>query len=285
MAKSAIPDARRGNFFWVDPADLHLVDDPQHLLYDPRVKAPPDADLMASIAARGIHQPIGARKDGKRLDVVWGRRRVKAALELNKTRSKADRVLVPTRVFSGTDQEAYLSMLEENTQRQDDPPSLVAAKLSRGLKFGCSEHDLAEAAKCTPETIRNRLKLLDADAAVLKAVDNGVIGEVQARKLTDLSRNEQKKTLDEMVANGATRGAKSRKVIADKVEKNGHKETGNRKLSRADINRWLDELKDVPDSGSVVGALRMVIGDREALGGKYRPFRPKFLFVEDGKAE
>jgi ParB family chromosome partitioning protein len=279
MSKQAIPDSKRADLFKVEPERLRLVTDKSHVLYDPRVELPPDEALIASIRASGVLEPIAVRKDGTEFEVVFGRRRTKAAVELNRRSSKSEQILVPVFVWKGTDAEAYQAQLAENCVRQDDLPSVVVAKLSRGLRFGCTETDLAVAAGCTPDTIRNRLKLLDADKAVIAAVDAGTIGETQARKLTALPREQQRKVLDEMVSSGATKGAPARKKVEKALNGRNDKETGARKLTRVETLRWLDELAQHKGEHAhlFVMAARVMLGDREACSGKYRSYLPSFF--------
>lgn len=278
MAKQAIPDTKRGTYFWVEPERLKVVTDRTHPLYDPRAEWPPDDELVESIRRLGVLEPVAVRRNGDDLEVVFGRRRVVAAVELNRRikREGGEPVKVPTLKWDGTDAEARCALLAENAVRQDDPPGQLAQKLSYALKIGCQVGDLAQALGVTADTIRNKLKLLELAAPVLKAVDGGQLGEAVARKLSVLSRDEQVAEWDRMQSEGATKGAKAVKRVEERT-KGTSKETGGRMMRRSDVNRWLDELADNEGdlSGLVVGVLHYVLGDQDALGGRYRGYRPK----------
>lgn len=267
-------DAKRGTIFMVDPADLVLVTDEKHPLFDPRVNLPIDETLMASIEASGVLAPIRARKNGDKLEVIVGRQRVKATRKLNESRD-GNPILVPCVVTRGTDSELYAEMVAENVARRQDTPTMVAWKLQRGLRYGLTEQSWASTLGVSVETIKNRLKLLDAHPDVQKAVDSGVIGEAVARKLVSLDRDEQKKTLDEMIATGATKGAKARQ----KAEKKTGKKSGPRGLTQKQVKTWLDELAQVEHDqiGAAVAVLNAVLGDDDLLVGRYKKLRPSWL--------
>ena len=78
MGKSAI-DAPRVNAFSLDPDEVVLVTDPKHVLFDKRALLPPDEQLVKSIMAKGVLTPIHVFRDGDKVLVINGRRRVTAA--------------------------------------------------------------------------------------------------------------------------------------------------------------------------------------------------------------
>src|SRR3989337_1776752 len=95
MSKSAI-DAPRANLFLVDPDDLVVIGLDtnakslnDHYLFDATVREPIDETLVASIMTHGIIQPITVQKDGDKILVVAGRRRVRHAREANVRLKKA----------------------------------------------------------------------------------------------------------------------------------------------------------------------------------------------------
>lgn len=285
MSKTAIPEATRGSYFNLDPSLCTIVLDKDSPLYDKRALLEPDAGLMASLAEFGNIEPIVVRKNGDTYEVVVGRRRVKAALEINKTRAAGgieSPILLKALTVRGTDADLSLMVIAENSNRKDDPPSLQAEKIQRSINFGATAKQLSKAMGVTEQTVNARVRLLDCHASVQKAVDAGVIGETSARKLSALPRDQQKEELERMVEAGEVRGLKAKKAVEKAV--NGHsKETGARLRSRAFLNKWLDELaSNEGDSvGLVVGAIRYALGDDDALGGKYRAYKPKFAEAEE----
>ena len=78
-----IKGTKKGSFFWFKPDDprLIVITDPGHKLYDRRVEQPPSDALIESIAKDGMKQPVEVRKVGDEYQVVFGRKRVQAAIE------------------------------------------------------------------------------------------------------------------------------------------------------------------------------------------------------------
>lgn len=271
-----------GGLFRLPPEMLILVTDKNHPLYDPRVELPVDQGMVDSIEAFGIREPVEIRENGKgRYEIVFGRQRVKAALVVNVARRKARKepVQVPCTLFFGDDKQAWLDICTENAVRVNDPPSMEARKIQRGLQMGCQERDLAIAFKCTPETIRNRLKLLNAHVDLIQAVDDGSVGETLARRLTDLPREEQQEALAKMRAAGATKGAKGRRAVKNATGRGGKHESGGRMRSRRFVTDWIDHLaalgNDHPGGPIGIAILNYLLGDDDALdGGRVRQLKP-----------
>lgn len=212
--KSAI-DAQRLNAFLVEPEKLTLVTDPEHALYDPRVHLPVDENLVLNIMVHGVREAIHLAKDGDKLLVAAGRRRVKATIEANKRLRKDGREAVKIRAFveRGDDGDMMGVMILENEFRREDSPMVKAKKALRLLNLGKSEDEVAVMYGVAPATLRAWLSLLELAAPVQKAVEAGTVGTVAAATLAKLPKAEQAEALESLLeAGGGT--TKARQTVA-----------------------------------------------------------------------
>ena len=220
-------DGARGTFFWVDPEQLTIVNDPTRTdLYDPRVEREVDEELAQSLKQDGNLIALRVRKNGEALEVIDGRQRVKAALWANKNLPGMP-VKLKVELWKGSDQEAFAVMVEANSQRTDDTPMERARKINVALNVhGFSKQRVAAMFRCSSlTTLDNHLALLDLAAPVQKLVESGKLTETVARELVKLPREKQletaKELLDKGVAKGAAgvaavRGAKKGKAVQEK---------------------------------------------------------------------
>ncbi|GAA3861833.1 ParB N-terminal domain-containing protein [Streptomyces sedi] len=130
-----------GRLEYLDPHDL-VVDAFNHRKKRESGDATePDAALLASVRAVGVQVPLLVRPqaDGAGLGVVWGQRRLRAALAVAAEARKRGRpyALVPCLVrkdLAGADDEALMASMVENTHRaaageRDDVDALVQLSL------------------------------------------------------------------------------------------------------------------------------------------------------------
>lgn len=278
MAKTAIPQATRGTLFLVDPALCTIVDsDEAHPLYDPSAKHRlPDEGLIASVAELGVITPIILRPDGERYEVVAGRRRVRAALAVNETRTNGERIKIPAIVRRGDDGDLAAAVIVENLQREDLTPSQQASAFAHAMRFGLDEATLARKIGVSPAVVRNRLKLLDVRADVRAAVDAGTIGQDVALQLAALPRAEQDAALAAAKEHGMA-GPQARKLVrgmkqgksADEAAEGAR--NARRGMRRGDIEAWataLGKLTSEPrtsatPSGIILATLQAVLGEED----------------------
>lgn len=207
MAKQAI-DAKRGTHFLMDPADLYLVTDKEHPLYDTRVENDISESMVASIRVKGVIEPIVVRKNGERLEVIDGRQRTKNAIEANK-RLKAEgapEILVPVILRKEDDAIAFETSVELNEIRQSDDVITKAEKAVRLEKMGRTVDDIARAFGVTTVTIKSWLALFDLAPQVRTAVKNHQISAIDAvKELSSFTREEQVEKLEKLVASAPAR--------------------------------------------------------------------------------
>lgn len=138
------------------------------------------AELVDSIRARGILQPLLARphpEQKDRFQIIAGERRWRAA-------QQAGLHAVPTLIRSLSDAEAMAAALVENLQRQD----LNAIEESEGYhrlteEFGLTQERLAEAVGKSRSHVANMLRLRQLPATVQEEVRRGRLSAGHARAL------------------------------------------------------------------------------------------------------
>lgn len=225
MATKQALEGTRLNAFGMDPNDLTIVgldtkDGPEHPLYDPRVLAPLEESMVLSIMTHGVLEPVKVRKDGKAVEVVFGRRRVMHAREANKRLKKQGDEPIHVACMLERSKDVMGVSITENEIRKDDLLSAKAEKLVRYLATGKSEEDAAVAFGVTSQSIRNWLKISELDNSVVKAIDKGQIKASAAWNLAGLAREEQKQELEKLLseAGGGRITAKKTKAAAKKKD-------------------------------------------------------------------
>ncbi len=155
------------------------------------------ADLVDSIKARGILQPLLARPHPTsmgRYQIIAGERRWRAS-------QAAGLHDVPVLVRDLSDLETMAAGLVENLQRQD----LNAIEEAEGYKrlfdeFGMTQEALAEAVGKSRSHIANTVRLLNLPATVRNEVKNGALSPGHARAL--LAHPEPEKAALAVIARG-----------------------------------------------------------------------------------
>jgi ParB family chromosome partitioning protein len=134
------------------------------------------AELTASIAEKGVLQPLLVRPSGEAFEIVAGERRFRAAKE-------AGLAAVPVVVRELNDQEALEIAIVENLQREDLNPIEEARAFRQLLDFGASQEEVGRAVGKNRSTIANSLRLLSLPESALKALESGRISAGHARAI------------------------------------------------------------------------------------------------------
>jgi len=150
--------------------------------FQPRaaIDEPAMAELIGSVRARGILQPILVRPhpaDPARYQIIAGERRWRAA-------AAAGLAEVPSLVRPLADADALAAALVENLQRQDLNPIEEAEGYQRLIdEFGLRQEALAETIGKSRSHIANTLRLLNLPAPVQAEVRKGALSAGHARLL------------------------------------------------------------------------------------------------------
>ncbi len=154
-------------------------------------------ELAASIEAHGILSPILLRREGGRLEVVAGERRLRAA-------RMAGLASVPAVVKEVSSSEALEMALVENLQREDlNPIEAAEAYLRLQEEFGLTQEDVARRVGRDRSSVANALRLLRLPKRVRADLIAGTLSEGHARALLSLDRGaDQLKARDRVVRLG-----------------------------------------------------------------------------------
>ena len=280
--------AGRSDHYFYETSALTLVTDPSHPLYDERVHLPLDEDLVASVAAYGVLEPILVRKNGETrngqpiMEIVDGRQRYRAVVEANRRALEVggkgvDPIRVPAVVKRADGAIAETIMIATGV-RVEDSPMLRARKLRRYLDHGHTEDEARVAFGLDARALRSLLSLTSCSTKVQKAVEQGRCSLVVARDLAVLPEQEQDGKLAELEEKGllgprspeareevrAQRGQRGRQRKAPEHRCRAGKAVG--ALAEVMSNKRLD-----PRQKGFLAALQWVLGSEEALEDIVRP--------------
>jgi len=275
-------EGKRLTYFSVEPEQIVVIgldteDGNEHPLYDERVNEPEDSPELQSLArdmmVRGVLEPVTVRKNGSVMEVVYGRRRVRAARIANalfKKAGKRDRVFVPVAARKGSDIEMGLAMLSENEHRRGDTYMVKAAKAQHLTNLGASINEIMVALGCGEQSVRDYLKVADLSPKARRAVDDKRLSPSAAVKIAVLPREEQDAKLEEMLASGAaavTADQAAHVMRREREKKNGKASSDEgavavprKRTLRGAITLAQGDPKCQVDPGVILG-LRIALGD------------------------
>tara|TARA_B100001079_G_scaffold93490_1_gene80154 strand:+ start:360 stop:1205 length:846 start_codon:yes stop_codon:yes gene_type:complete len=222
-------------------------------------------ELTNSIKNQGVLSPILVRELGlNEFEVIAGERRLRAS-------KKAGLKAIPCLVDQKQDQDALVSALIENLQREDLNPVEEARGLDRlKREFGLTQDEVATSTGKARSTIANALRILSLPNLVLEMLSRGEIEKGHAKLLASMEPKEAEETAKKIVKNklsikdlsGITTKRSTSKNIKqtnkdtdilnverDMSEKFGHKiqiDTKNKKAGKVSIfYKTLDELDSI----------------------------------------
>ena len=188
--------------------DIDLIDPSPH---QPRIKFEQTAmnELVASIQASGIIQPILARRKGARYELIAGERRWRAAQAASLQR-------VPAILRDVPDEKAVEMTLVENLQREDLNPLEEAMAFDRLFHdFGMTHEIIAERTGKSRSAISNSTRLLRLDPKVQKMIAEGEISASHARALVTI--------IDPVTQLEAAKKAARGRISVRQIERMTHK--------------------------------------------------------------
>ena len=221
-------------------------------------------ELTNSIKNQGVLSPILVRELGlNEFEVIAGERRLRASIN-------AGLKTIPCLVDQKQDQDALISALIENLQRED----LNAVEEARGFdrlkrEFGLTQEEVAKSTGKGRSTIANSLRILSLPSLVLDMLSEGRIDRGHAKLLASLDPTEADALAKKISQNGIsvkdlsnlikpksknkkTYKEKDRDTLNIEVEMSesfGHKiqiDTKNKKAGKVSIfYKTLDELDSI----------------------------------------
>ena len=153
-------------------------------------------ELTASIKNQGVLSPILVRELGlNEYEVIAGERRLRAS-------KMAKLKTIPCLIDQKQDQDALISALIENLQREDLNPVEEARGLDRlKREFGLTQDEVASSTGKARSTIANSLRLLSLPIKVLDMLSAGQIEKGHAKLLASLDPDEAEAAAANIVKN------------------------------------------------------------------------------------
>jgi ParB family chromosome partitioning protein len=167
-----LPKVERGGVEQVNLEQLHVSP------YQPRKRIDPEAiaELSASIAEKGVLQPLLVRPSPTGYEIVAGERRFRAA-------KQAGLNTVPVIVKNLNDQETLEIAIIENLQRENLNAVEEALAFRKLMDFGLNQDDVAKAVGKSRSAVANTLRLLQLPEGALKALEDERISAGHARAI------------------------------------------------------------------------------------------------------
>ena len=222
-------------------------------------------ELTNSIKNQGVLSPILVRELGlNEFEVIAGERRLRAS-------KKAGLTSIPCLVDQKQDQDALVSALIENLQREDLNPVEEARGLDRlKREFGLTQDEVATSTGKARSTIANSLRILSLPNLVLEMLSKGEIEKGHAKLLVSMEKKEAEETAKRIIKNKLSikdlSGITSKRATSKNIKQNtkdtdilnverdmsesfGHKieiDTKNKKAGKVSIfYKTLDELDSI----------------------------------------
>jgi len=182
-------------------------------------------ELTNSIEKQGVLSPILVRELGlNEFEVIAGERRLRAS-------KMAGLESIPCLVDQKKDQDALISALIENLQREDLNPVEEARGLDRlKREFGLTQDEVATSTGKARSTIANSLRILSLPKSVLEMLSRGLIEKGHAKLLASLSPEEA-----ERIAIQTTKESLSIKDLNSLVSKKSQNKKQKNKVKDADL--------------------------------------------------
>lgn len=149
--------------------------------------------LTASIAARGVIEPIVVRPQAGKFQIIAGERRWRAAQLAGLER-------VPVVVRDASDEDVGLLALVENLQREDLNPIEEALAFRRLADVGGMTHGaIASEVGRSRTAVTNTLRLLELTPQVRRLVETGKLRAAAGRALVPLDAATQAQLAEEII--------------------------------------------------------------------------------------
>jgi ParB family chromosome partitioning protein len=191
-------------------------------------------ELIASVKEHGILQPLLVRQKGKKIELIAGERRLRAAAAANLPD-------VPVIILDIGDQEALEIALIENLQR-DDLNLMEEAEGYRELadKFSLKQDQIAKRVGKARATVANILRLLDLPASIKKLLESGRISAGHGKVLLSVEIDAEKELLAlRIVREGLS--VRALEKIVEKIKKPAKKPRAQKSDLPLDYVRHLSE--------------------------------------------
>jgi len=153
------------------------------------------AELAASIAEKGVLQPLLVRRSNGGYEIVAGERRFRAA-------ERAGLTTVPVLVRDLSDRQTLEIAIVENLQREDLDDLEEAEAFKQLLGFGMTQEEVAKAVGKSRSAVANTLRLLSLPAPARAALARHEITAGHARAILAQPAEDRDWALQQIVGRG-----------------------------------------------------------------------------------
>lgn len=277
--------SRGGETPFIDPFEAVIIgiDEPETdenwWAHCPRLHDETDADLdeyAEDLRRSGVvDEPVDFVRDGNRLVVIDGRRTVRAARIVRSEQTQAglpvaERLTIRCIIRRGAPEELFRLNAQSHKHKALTPAQKAKLILTYYRRAGEDEKKTAHFFNCSTSHVKQSLAYFDLDESVKKAIkttsDEGIAFS-NAVKLASLPREEQKKLLAELLAEGTTKNSAVTAAVA--ARKRGEttapkRDSGKKMKSRSFLTKWHDIVKqkekERPDWENLVKILGYILG-------------------------
>lgn len=216
------------------------------------------AELSASIASKGVLQPILVRPAENGYEIVAGERRFRAARQ-------AGLVTIPAVVRELSDRETLEIAIIENLQREDLNPMEEAKAYKQLLEFGLTQEQVSESVSKSRSAIANTLRLLTLPTQAQEALEKGAITAGHARAILAQPAADRLWALEEIARRDLTvrqaEGLKRRDAPSEKGEP--RKSASAYRQLEEDLSRFAGTRVNI--SGDKKGRIELYFHDEDEL--------------------
>ena len=228
MGSKAKDSGSHQDMWSIEPEKIKVVTDPKHPLYDERIHLPVSENLVLNIlfepdgkTPQGVLRPVDCVRDNETGDILLadGRQRHKAILEANRRLRKQGREPLRLRWIPrrGGDKSQASLMVSSNHHAQPETPLGQAKRAMDLMERGFDHDDIGKIIGKSPATVKNLVALLDAPAAVRKAVEAEQISVSAGYALAKLEPAEATKRVERLRKEAPREAGKKRSKNAKKA--------------------------------------------------------------------
>lgn len=206
----------------IDPALLRVMSGYNvRKPFDPN--EPEDKELVASVIANGVREPLKVRQVGGEYFIIAGHRRYSAVLLANATEKRIRSV--PAIIVTADEgrEDLTIDLLRSNQYRALSLPE-KGAIFQRLRDYGWSDVDIAAKAGVTDRTVRDACKLARTDARIRAWIKQGFIAPTLALSTVQTSGPDAPEVIGEAVANAKAKGrtkATEADIVAAQAKRGG----------------------------------------------------------------
>jgi ParB family transcriptional regulator, chromosome partitioning protein len=198
-------------------------------------------ELVASIRAHGLIQPLVVRKVGGKYELIAGERRFRAMQKLELTDA-------PVRIIEATDRDVLEMALVENLQREDLNPIEEAEAYCRlAAEFNLKQDEIASRVGKERSTVANSMRLMELDEEVKAHLAHDRIKPGHAKAILGLRDHELQRAVADQVVRQKFTVRQTEKKVQEELDKTGVdavKAGGSRKAAgKKELNAHLAHLQ------------------------------------------